>query len=380
MILTNARIFDCEAKKFFLGSIEIENEIIKNIIDGPVAPSSDAKDMNGAMLIPGFVDVHTHGRNGFDFNKATKDDMLKMARGYASKGVTTVMPTLASAPLESLKESSTIINELKDNNNGARFAGIHLEGRYLNVSKRGAHAAELIAAPDASELADLLSYMKTPCHISAAYELDTDGSFMQTAIYAGATLGLGHTSATCVQALDIIKRGNVSMTHTYNAMTPLHHREAGVVGAALLSDAYCELICDGLHICPEIVALTYKVKGSDKVVLITDSMEATGNGDGEYSIAGMPVIVKNGKALTIDGALAGSTLEMADGIRNLVRFAGATLEEALACATINPAKMVKIDSICGSLEIGKRADIVVAREDSEQVFVIESVLLGGKEI
>ena len=163
-------------------------------------------------------------------------------------------------------------------------------------------------------------------------------------------------------------------------MTPLHHREAGTVGAALLSDAYAELICDGLHICPEIVALTFKVKGNDKLVLITDSMEATGNGDGDYNIAGMPVVVKNGKALTIDGALAGSTLELSDGIRNLVRFAGASLEDAIACATINPAKMLGIDDKCGSLEEGKYADFVIAHEDPEEIFVIDSVILGGIEV
>ena len=203
---------------------------------------------------------------------------------------------------------------------------------------------------------------------------------METALSGGATLGLGHTSATCAEALDIYKRGKVSMTHTYNAMTPLHHREAGTVGAALLSDAYCELICDGMHICPEVVALTFKVKGSDRTVLITDSMEATGNGDGNYNIAGMPVIVKDGKAVTIDGALAGSTLELCDGIRNLVRFAGATLGEAVACASFNSAKMLGIDDMCGSLEIGKYADIVVAREDEKEIFVIEAVLLGGEAI
>lgn len=384
MILKNAKIYDSNDKKFKNGSMLISDGMIEKIVFGDEAISSvneDMKDMNGAMLIPGFVDAHTHGRNGFDFTKANAEDMKIMAKGYLSGGVTTVMPTLASAPFDELLESSDIINEIKENGSGgARYAGIHLEGRYLNVSKRGAHAPELIAPLDADELRVLMGRMKTPCHISAALELDKDGSFMQTALDMGATLGLGHTSSTCAEALDIYKRGNVSMTHTFNAMTPLHHREAGTVGAALLCDAYCELICDGLHICPEIVALTYKIKGSDRVVLITDSMEATGKGDGEYSIAGMPVIVKDGKALTIDGALAGSTLELCDGIRNLVRFAGATLEDAIACATINPAKMLGIDSKCGSLEAGKYADILVIHEDMDDIFVIDSVLLGGEAI
>jgi N-acetylglucosamine-6-phosphate deacetylase len=383
MKFINANIYDSSAKAFRKGSLETENGMIKSVDFEEMTEASAIGDVDlgGAILIPGFVDAHTHGRVGFDFNTAELEDMKKMAKSYASKGVTTVMATLASAPFDMLKKSADLINELRENGSGgARYAGVHLEGRYLNVSKRGAHATELIAPLDSEELKELLDHTKTPCHISAAFELDKDGRFMKTALEAGATLGLGHTSATCAEALDIYRRGNVSFTHTYNAMTPLHHREAGTVGAALLSDAYTELICDGLHICPEIVALTFKVKGSDKLVLITDSMEATGNGDGDYNIAGMPVIVKNGKALTIDGALAGSTLELVDGVRNLVRFAGASLEDAIACATVNPAKMLGIDNNCGSLEAGKYADFIIAHEDPEEIFVIDSVILGGIEI
>ena len=376
MKLTNCEIFDSDKREFIRGSVTVNEDegIIESVHYGD--DSLDGINLEGRLLIPGFVDAHTHGRCGYDFTTASKDQMKLMAEGYLKNGVTTVMPTLASAPMGNLVSASRSINSLKECSGGARFAGIHLEGRYLNASKRGAHSPDLIAPLDADELLVLIDEMKTPCHISAALELDADGSFMKAALEKGATLGLGHTAATCRQALEIYEKGRVSFTHTYNAMTPLHHREAGVCGAALLCDGYCELICDGVHICPEVVDLTYRVKGSERLVLITDSIEATGYGDGQYQIAGLSITVKNGKALTADGTLAGSTLELADGVKNLVRFAGIRLEDALNCATRNPAAMLGLND-CGVIEKGKRADLLIAKRSDADIFEIESIIMGG---
>lgn len=306
----------------------------------------------GMTVIPGLIDVHTHGRAGYDFCTANVEEMKKMKLDYACHGVTSVFATLASGTVE---EWTRAIRNIQ----AAGFEGIHFEGRYLNSQKRGAHAAELLAKPNAAELEEFLKQIDIPCHVSAAFELDEDGSFAETARRYGATMGLGHTAATAEQTRVAIERGVRSFTHLYNAMPPLHHREAGPVGVAFCGGGYGELIVDGMHICPEMVALAYKCLGEDRTVLITDSMEGTGCPDGTYSIAGQPVYLKDGRAVTGDGALAGSTLDLWDGVKNLMKFAGASFADAVACATVNPARMVGIDKTVGSIEAGKRADLLL---------------------
>ena len=213
-----------------------------------------------------------------------------------------------------------------------------------------------------------------PCHVSAAWELDTDGSFAACAKRHGATMGLAHSMATADEARVAIERGVTSFTHLFNAMPPLHHREGGAVSVALIGSGYGELIVDGLHVCPDMVALAYRCLGRDRTVLITDSMQGTGCPDGEYAIAGQPVILKNGRALTLDGALAGSTLNLWDGVKNLMQFADVSLGDAVLCATRNPAKMLGIEDLLGTIEVGKRADLLVVDEKNLQ---IEAVLCRG---
>lgn len=303
-------------------------------------------------VIPGLVDVHTHGRVGYDFNTASAEQMAVMKKDYARHGVTSVFATLASATAE---EWLRAIRDIE----ACGFDGVHLEGRYLNPKKRGAHAPELLVTPNADELERFLKEIHLPCHISAAYELDVDGSFTAKALQYGATLGLAHTMATAEETNLALERGVTSFTHLYNAMPPLHHREAGAVGVALCGGGYAELIADGMHVCPEMIRLAYRCLGKDKTVLITDSMEATGCPDGSYAIAGQPVQVQNGKAVTADGALAGSTLNLWDGVKNLMAFADIPFGEAVACATVNPARMVGIDGTVGSIEVGKRANMLL---------------------
>ena len=368
LLITNANIYRTATRAFTPGDILLEGGRISAVTENaPLAQTGGVPvyDAAGRRVIPGLVDVHTHGRAGGDFASADTDRLVAMSGSYLRSGVTTLLPTLASAPLEELHAAIRRIGavaaaEGQHPGQVAHFAGIHLEGRYLNLC--------------AEELAGLLEEIPGARHVTAALELDGDGSFLARALSLGATVGLGHTAATYAQAMDALSRGATAMTHLFNAMLPLHHREGGAVCAGLLSpDVSCELICDGFHIAPEMVALATRLKG-DRLVLITDSMEATGCADGEYTIAGMPVTVKDGKARTHDGAIAGSTLSLFDGVKNLCAFAGVSFEEAVYAATMAPAREVGLEGEIGSLEVGKRADLLILDEDGQ---AIEQVICGG---
>ena len=320
-------------------------------------------NLDGKYLVPGFVDAHTHGRAGYDFNTATADEMKKMKRDYILHGVTSPIPTLASDTLSGWQASMEKICDVG-------FDGIHFEGRYLNEKKKGAHASHLLEPPSADEIEKIISAVDIPAHMTIAPELDGGDEAILRATSLGATVGIGHTNATAEETRHALKIGATSFSHLFNAMPQLHHREGGVVCVALMGGVYSELIVDGIHVCPDMVALAYASIGADKIVLITDSMAGTGCPDGEYSIAGGRVTVKNGRATTLDGTIAGSTLNMLDAVKNLVKFTGATIGDAIACATKNPAQMLGIYDKIGSVEKGKIANLLVLDENIDICNVI----------
>lgn len=371
--IRGAEIYDTEKQRFFAGGMIIEDGKIVKIGD-----VGEGEDMRGARIVPGMVDVHTHGRIGHDFCGASPDEVIRMCASYASVGTTTVFATIATATYDEMCASLENIRSAAARKNAgvsANIDGIHIEGRYINIKRRGAHNPDLLAPLSNDEIRHMLGLISPlGAHVTCAPELEGGEGFVRTAVSCGATVGIGHTDATFEQALEAIGWGATSFTHTYNAMSPLNHRAPGVVGAALYTDdAYAELICDGFHINPAVIKITQKAKNPRYLVLITDSMEATGMGDGEYGIAGCKVYVKDGLARGADGVISGSTLDLWRGVRNFMRFCDIPLEQALPYATINPARMVGIDSVCGSLCEGKRADFLVLGDDNS----ISRVCVGG---
>ncbi len=376
MLIKNAYVYDSSIHNFKKNDIKINAGIIEAI--GQLPYDQQTVDMSGRAIVPGLIDVHTHGRSGYDFSGIPEDKLSLLACDYAKTGVTTVMPTIASAPLEEMIASADKINKFVPSVGEADLCGVHLEGRYLCVKYKGAHAEKLIAPLCADELENEVFRMCRSLQISAAYELDTDGSFAKKAKEIGATLSLGHTSATYAEAKQAEENGVIAYTHLFNAMSPLHHRDGGAVCAAFEGKCFAELICDGVHISEQMIRLAYSNLGRERFVLITDSMEATGCPDGNYSIAGEAAVVKNGLALTTSGAIAGSTLTMDKAVHNLMRFCNIPLEEAIACATENPAKQIGVFDDRGSIEIGKRADLLVLENTKE--LSIMNIMINGNFI
>ncbi len=364
---------------FILGSLvydETEGRILK-VGDCSEERTDAVRDGRGCLLLPGMIDIHTHGRAGADFISASVQDMRRMARSYLCSGVTSLLPTLASAQPSELCCAGDRIREASDGTGGARFIGTHLEGRYLAKNRRGAHNESLLALPDAKELEEIIPHLLPHIHISAAYELAGGMEFAACARRHGATLSLGHTDATYAQARQCEEMGVASYTHLANAMPTIHHREGGAVTAALTGKAYCEIICDGIHLCPEFVELVYKCRGIDGIILVSDSMSATDCPDGEYSIAGMPVTVKDGIARTHDGALAGSTLSLMQAVKNLSRFCDIPFGKAYLAASKNPARLIGLSKDLGIIKEGACADMLLL---DPSTYEINEIYVAGQRM
>lgn len=328
-------------------------------------------DARGLFVAPGFIDLQVNGGAGYNFESAAPAEILKIVEFHLSHGTAGLLPTLVTAPINKLRETMVQLKAL----NHPAILGAHLEGPFISQKRKGAHNPEYILLPSLEKfhelVTDFVGFIKI---VTLAPELPQAMELAREIKKIGAIPAIGHTEATYEQAWQAVQMGAELFTHLGNAMTGLHHREPGAVGAALDSDAYVELICDGVHLHPAFVRLVAKVKGYDRICLVTDAISAAGLPDGQYTLGDLPVFVENEVARLADGTLAGSTLTMERAVKNFMEFTGCSLPEAVRCATLNPARLLGIDDRKGSLAVGKDADLVIFDED----FRVHYTILGGK--
>lgn len=333
-------------------------------------------DAEGNYLIPGLVDVHFHGCAGYDFSDGTKEALDTIGAYELRNGITSICPasmTLAKETLLGICENA--YEYTKANQEGARLCGIHLEGPFISMEKKGAQNPEFIQKPDV----ETFRALQEAAHglvrlITIAPEVEGAESFIRE-LAGEVHISVGHTTSDYQTALQAFLLGADHVTHTYNAMPGFTHRAPGVLGAAFdAKHVMPELICDGIHIDPSVVRATFCLFGKERMILISDSMMATGMKDGDYSLGGLPVTVKGNLATLADGTIAGSATNLMDCMRTAVKM-GIPFETAVRAATYNPAKSIGVDDMCGSIEVGKYGDCVLL---SKEDLATQKVIFGGQ--
>ncbi len=329
-------------------------------------------DFPGKVLAPGFIDIHIHGGSGHDVMELDPSALAAIERGMVRHGVTSYLPTTVTAPLPETLRSLEHLGKAIMANPGApgrsRPLGIHLEGPFISHAKRGVHPPENLLPPSPEMLREFHQASEgTVRMLTIAPELDGGLATIAEAVRLGIQTSLGHSNATFAQAKAGIEAGARHATHTFNAMRPLDHREPGILGAVLSDDRVtADLIADGLHIAPDVIKLFFRVKGTDRAILITDAISATGMPDGKYKLGGFEVEVK-GDHCDLNGKLAGSVLTLDRAVRNVMGFVPLTLENAVRLATLNPAHVLGVTHARGILATGRVADVVVLTPSGEVV-------------
>jgi N-acetylglucosamine-6-phosphate deacetylase len=359
-------------------TLVIENGKISKIIESlPETSSSDEiVNVKGKWVLPGFIDIHTHGAIGLDTMDCDRESIYKLSRYFAAHGVTSFLPTTWSAKPELMLKSIENIAGCTEFEDGARVLGVHIEGPYLSIENRGAQLKNVIRKPDQIEYKKWLDTGIVKL-ITIAPEVKGAMEFIDIALKHGVEFAMGHTSANYEEAINAINHGVRQTTHLYNGMPPLHHRNPGAVGAVLTDDRiFAQVIVDGIHIHPAMINLVVRAKGISKIILITDSIRGTGLQDGEYDYHGQKFTVTGGVARTPEGGLSGSTLTLDQALRNMINFTGMPLNKILPTITTVPAKAMGLDEKIGALKEGGYADITVLSHE----LTVEKTFVKGKKV
>ena len=326
-------------------------------------------DAEGLLVLPGLVDIHSHGAAGEDFSDGNPEGLKKILQYEKRCGITSYCPTSMTFPKERLRQIFASIKGAQTEE-GAKVVGINMEGPFLDPVKKGAHVEEWIAAPDAAFVRELNQDVDGLVRlVTLAPNMDGAEEFIKE-MHEEVCISLGHTAADYDCASRAMKLGAHHVTHLYNAMQPFGHRAPGLIGAAM-DDPECmvELICDGYHIHPSAIRAAFRLFGPERVILISDSMRATGMENGTYELGGQEVTVKDRKAVLKDGTLAGSATNLYGCMCKAIEF-GIPLEQAIMAATANPARSIGIFDRVGSIRIGKQADLLLVSENLELKRVI----------
>lgn len=368
------------------GKIIFKENILKNkvlLFEDRIVDIIDVKDFHEKKIeiidakenyvSPGFIDVHIHGSGGKDAMDGEIASLQIISKTAAKNGVTSFLATTMTMSKEKIYKALDVIREVVNKDiGGATILGAHLEGPFISEQYKGAQKKDYILKPDYNFIEAYKDVIKI---ITMAPEEDDEFKFVKKVKHdTDIVLSIGHSNATYEQAKTAINNGMSHVTHIFNAMTPLKHRSPGVVGAAFNSDVSCELIADKIHVHPEVYNILVKIKGNEKIVLITDCMRAGGLKDGISELGGQRVIVKDNSARLEDGTLAGSVLTLNRAVKNIFENTGLNICEAVKLAALNPAKVINIDGRKGSLEKGKDADIIIFNEEFK---IIETIVLGN---
>ena len=342
MLIENGTVFTGD--RFIRGmAVRILNSIVTEVSDETDAETGEERiDLHGDYLLPGFVDVHIHAFRGSDTMNG-EQDIRRMSMDLAMSGTAAFCPTTMSASPEKTREALTGVRAVmkRQEQYGARVLGAHMEAPFLSDNRAGAQMKQYFSDPDWTSFESMAETPSAIRLITLAPERKGSEAFIRKAAEAGIRISVGHTDATAGQVHAAADWGADHVTHTFNAQTPIHHREPGVPGAALTDDRfYCEMICDGIHLHDDIIKLMIRCKGASRAVAITDAMEAAGMPDGEYSLGGQTVFVRHGAARLTDGTLAGSVLTMPQALSNLIHRYGADPLSACRMCISTPAESI----------------------------------------